>query len=248
VSRRIARWLYVAALVAVSIFTLMLLTGGLAARSFAGAVMLCFVGLVAVAWLTGRPKSLADGFTRRFPADTRDAYMARQERLGRSRQVTGLPPLITVLPLSTDDQLELMGLADQLRRARRRFRAGPIVRGRLLLVGDDAPGKSQLEEAMAHRAQSPLLRMDWTDWDPEGDWTTAFDEAFSMARKRRDGVIVMNGGTRFSHDEAARLAAVIDVIDWPLILIFAAEQQHDLERAITARLTRTIRLQAPPGR
>ena len=224
-----------------------LLSGGLAARGFAGTVLLCQVVVVGLAWLTGHPQALADGFTHRFAPNTRADYMARRDRISRSQQITGLPPLITSFQLSRADQLELMALADQLRRARRRFRPGPTVRGRLLFVGDDAPGKSQLEAAIAYRARSPLLRMDWVDWDPEGDWTKAFDEAFSMARKRRDGVIVINGGTRFSHDEATRLAAAMDKIDWPLIMIFAAEQHHDLERAITERLNRTIRLQAPPA-
>jgi hypothetical protein len=165
--------------------------------------------------------------------------------LGRSRRVTGLPPLITTFPISSSDQLALMALADQLRRARRRFRRGPTARGRLLFVGDDADGKRQLAEAVGYRAESPPLRMDWTEWDPDGDSRLAFDKAFSMARQQRIGVVVVHGAARFTPDEAARLAAAVDAIDWPLILIVTCEEQSDIERSITARLDRTICLQAP---
>jgi hypothetical protein len=48
-----------------------------------------------------------------------------------------------------------------------------------------------------------------------------------------------------SEDDAPWLASALDAVDWPLILVVTADDPRRLGSAITGRLDRTIRLDAP---
>jgi hypothetical protein len=244
-SRRGARLMMFLFLIEVVVIVPMLFDADLARRAFAGAVMLCFVGSVVLAMRTGWPRGLAEGFTR-SAISGRDQYLDGRKRAERTLDITGRPPLITSFPIAEGDQVALMDLADRLRRSRRRFRPGEPARGRLLFAGGDALGKAQLAASIAYRADSPLLNTDWTNWDSEGDREAAFSEAFALAKKRRIGVIVLNGlATRLTDEDARSLGSAIDAIDWPLVLIATVAEPRDLGWAITRRLDRTVRLDEP---
>jgi hypothetical protein len=243
-SRREARLLFGGFLLEVVVIV-PLLFSDLAPRAFAGAYMLCFVGFVVHASAAGRTIGLTARFTGRSPLNPHDAYLKQRAAAERSLDITGRPPLITSFPIPQSDQLALMAVADDLRRARRRFRAGPTTRGRLLFLGDDLVGKGFLGASIAYRADSSFLRIEGADRDPDRNARAAFTEAFSSARQGRCGVVMMSGGSLFDQDEALRLASAIDPVDWPLILICAATESGDLELAITSRLDRTIRLDTP---